>query len=237
MMKALFALVAVASTLMSTQRVYADSADDVLNRFRALYPSTRIDAVKPSPLAGIWIIQMGRNVAYSDSAGRYLLFGAIFDSQTRSVIAQSSAPSDDDEKRIIVPEEYLKLAIKTVKGNGAQRLSVFSDPQCGYCKRLEPELAKLNDVTIYTFPYPILGEISQQLTNNVLCAKDQRHAWSNAMTKGAVPVQRACGKSFEQVLELGKSIGINGTPTLIAGDGRVLSGAHSAQDIQGWLAQ
>jgi thiol:disulfide interchange protein DsbC len=236
-MKARIAMLAVTSALTLPQNARAESEDVVLNRFRALYPSTRIDSVKPSPLNGIWVIQMGRNVAYSDSAGRYLMFGAIFDSQSRTVISQSSAPSEDEQRRVSFPDEYLNLAIKTVRGTGVQRLAVFSDPQCGYCKRLEPELVKLTDVTIYTFPYPILGDVSQQLTNNVLCARDQQQAWSNAITKGTMPVQRACGKKFEQLLELGKSIGITGTPTLIAGDGRMLSGAHSAQDIQGWLAQ
>jgi thiol:disulfide interchange protein DsbC len=182
------------------------------------------------------MIQMGRNVAYSDLSGRYLLFGAIFDSHTRAVIAQSSPNDTEETKRVAFPEDHLRLAIKTVHGRGEKKVAVFSDPQCGYCKRLELELAKLENVTIYTFPYPILGDVSQQLTNHVLCARDQQAAWSSAMTKGQLPIQRTCDKGFEELLTLGKSLGITGTPTLIASDGRMLSGAHSAQDIQNWLA-
>ncbi len=83
----------------------------------------------------------------------------------------------------------LKDAIKSVKGNGKRQLAVFSDPNCPYCKQLEAELNKLNDVTIYTFIYAIKAQ-SIAPSKQVFCEADPALAWKNLIArKNRVPIQ------------------------------------------------
>src|SRR4029078_2757061 len=85
------------------------------------------------------------------------------------------------------------LALKHVKGNGKRVLYPFEDPNCGYCKELQKESAKLNDVTIYTFLWPILSAGSIERSRAIWCARDRGKAWEECMLKGVSPgTKRGC---------------------------------------------
>ncbi|MEK5764933.1 DsbC family protein, partial [Acinetobacter junii] len=82
-------------------------------------------------------------------------------------------------------------AIKTVKGNGQHVLAVFSDPNCPYCKQLEPELDKLKDVTIYTFIYPLKPQ-SIVVSRQDWCAPNQSYSWKKLIQQGVKPTVTSC---------------------------------------------
>ncbi len=81
----------------------------------------------------------------------------------------------------------LESAIKIVSGNGSRRIAIFEDPNCGYCKRLERDLAVLKDVTIYTFIYPVLGPDSDTKSRAIWCSKDAMGDWRKLMLDGVAP--------------------------------------------------
>jgi len=83
----------------------------------------------------------------------------------------------------------MKDAIVWKNGTGARKLVVFSDPNCGYCKRLEVDLQKLKNVTVYTFLIPVLGPESGEKSKNIWCSKDQAKAWLGWMLEGKLPVR------------------------------------------------
>jgi thiol:disulfide interchange protein DsbC len=118
-------------------------------------------------------------------------------------------------------------------------LAVFSDPDCPYCKRLEPELAKINNVTIYTFLMPLTQLHPNARANaiSVWCAADRAKAWALFMVRGQTTTHRACAHPVDRNVALGERLQINGTPTLIAADGRVMPGAANAEQIEAWLAK
>jgi thiol:disulfide interchange protein DsbC len=133
------------------------------------------------------------------------------------------------------PKGLLGNAIKTVKGDGSRQLAVFADPNCGYCKKLEQELTKVDNVTIYTFLYPVLGEDSKTLAIATWCAADRSKAWSDWMLNQKRPALVSCVTPINDNTVLGSRLGVTGTPTLIAADGRILPGAAPADKINEWL--
>jgi thiol:disulfide interchange protein DsbC len=155
---------------------------------------------------------------------------------------------DTKSKRNLTEEREAKLsaidfaglpfkdAITIVRGNGKRKLAVFEDPNCGYCKRFERDLAKVDNVTIYLFLYPILGDDSMTKSRNVWCAKDPAGAWSQVMTKEQTIPNANCNiAAIERNVEFGRKFKITGTPTLIAQDGSRVPGAINTMQIEKML--
>jgi hypothetical protein len=127
--------------------------------------------------------------------------------------------------------------MKEVRGNGARVLAIFSDPDCPYCQKLETDLRALTNVTIYTFLMPLvsLHPAAHSKAVSVWCAKDRTAAWHATMWRGEAVPQADCPHPVDRNVALGERLGINGTPTLIASDGRMLPGAASKEQIEAWL--
>jgi thiol:disulfide interchange protein DsbC len=96
-------------------------------RLKELYPSTRITAVRPSEVSGLYEVTMGRSVAFTDPTGRYFVFGHLFDMKEQKDL---TAQRLSDINRIDFAQLPLQDAIKTVRGDGSRKLAVFSDPDC-----------------------------------------------------------------------------------------------------------
>ncbi|MBF1164196.1 MAG: DsbC family protein [Dechloromonas agitata] len=207
----------------------------LLATLQKAHPGTHFSSIARTPVAGLYEIWMNGNVAYvSARQPRYFLFGHLFDTQSMSdltgpKLAQAGIVKNSDE----VPQKYqptaaaptrfeqlpLSDAIKTVRGAGQRRVAVFSDPSCPYCKQLEVELANLDNVTIYTFLLPFLGETKPIA---VWCAADRAAAWRRLMLDGddsLLNASTACDHPIGRNLALARQLGVQGTPTLIWADG------------------
>lgn len=206
----------------------------VVDKFKAMYPKTAFKEIRKSPVSGLYEVVMGENIAYTDESGRYFIFGHLFDMQRQ---VDLSAQRILDSKKTEYPAQYLAQAIKWVKGDGSRSMAVFSDPDCPYCKQLEVELARLDNVTIYTFLYPLESLHPEAKTKavSVWCSPNRAKAWSDLMLAGIKPKLLACNNPVNDNLVLGSRLGVVGTPTLIAADGRVLPGSAPAEKIDQWL--
>ncbi len=206
----------------------------IVEKFKAMYPKTTFKDIRKSQVAGLYEVVMGDNIAYTDESGRYFIFGHLFDMKEQVDI---TAQRKLDTKKAEFPAQHLANAIKTVKGDGSRVFAVFSDPDCPYCKQLEGELARLDNVTIYTFLYPLESLHPEAKTKavSVWCAPNRNKAWSELMLAGKKPKLAACNNPVNDNLELGSRLGVVGTPTLIAADGRVLPGSAPAEKIDQWL--
>ena len=215
----------------------ADSPATALEkRLRELYPNTQFSTVTDSPVSGIYEVVMGRNIAYTDEHGRYFLFGHLFDMPAQRDV---TAEHKDELARIDFNELPLDDAIKTVHGAGSRVVAVFSDPDCPYCRQLEPELAKIDDVTIYTFLMPLtqLHPDARNKAISVWCGADRVKAWAALMLRNQAPASANCDHPVDRNVALGERYQITGTPTLIAADGRMMPGAASAAQIEDWLGK
>ncbi|MDP2759801.1 MAG: DsbC family protein [Sideroxyarcus sp.] len=213
-----------------------DGAESLEKRLKDLYPATRIERVQPSEIPAVYEVTMGKNSAYTDATGRYFVFGHLYDMKTQRDL---TAERMEEQQRIDFSLLPLGDAIKTVRGKGERVLAVFSDPDCPYCKRLEAELDKLDNVTLYIFPYPLEGLHPEAVDKAVAvwCAPDRARAWADLMKTGKVPAKRDCENSIQRNIQLAQRLGINGTPTMVSADGRMLPGAAPGDRIEQWLAE
>lgn len=212
----------------------ADPVQELTDRLRKQYPNTSFTSVEKAPIEGLYEITMGKNIAYTDSTGRYFLFGNVYDMPAQVDVTASKR---ERLNRVSFPKDSLINAIKVVKGKGERQLVVFSDPDCPYCKQLEMELAKLDNVTIYTFLYPLeqLHPEAKARAISIWCNRSRANAWTDWMLLGKEPKPATCLNPIADNQNLGNRFGINGTPTMISEDGRQLSGAMRADQIDRWL--
>lgn len=216
----------------------------IMEACRAKYPNTTFVSIEDTQFAGLYEIRMPKNIAYSDETCRYWMFGHLFDMQTQTdltaeKLGEPSGPGEPEEggRESRARVEFNKLpfndAIKTVKGKGTRRMAVFSDPDCPYCKRLENSLKEVNDVTIYTFLFPLeqLHPEAKDKSIGVWCAPNRAKAWSDLMTKGTV-LKGRCSNPVDRNIDLAESFGITGTPALIFENNKIIPGAIPATRIE-----
>jgi len=197
-----------------------------------------IDEVTKSVIPGLYEIRVnGTEIYYSDAQANYLVQGNIIDVRSRRNLTEERVDKLTAIKFDALP---LKDAFTIVRGNGKRKLAVFEDPNCGYCKRFERDLQKVDNVTIHMFLYPILGADSAEKSKAIWCAKDKTAAWQDWMVRDQAPPAAAamCDTSaLARNVELGRAYKITGTPTLVFVNGSRVPGAIDAKQVEKHLAE
>jgi thiol:disulfide interchange protein DsbC len=197
---------------------------------KKLGSNAKVRSVSPAPVSGLYEVLVGNDIFYTDSSGRYLIQGEIIELSTgKNITEQRQA----DINRIKWSDLSTANALKTVRGNGSRQLAIFSDPNCGYCKRLEKSLLQLDNVTIYTYLIPILSADSTQKAKQIWCSPDGSKAYIDWMVNGVPPSGKGdCNTPLDKNLNYAKSYGITGTPTIFFTDGSRFPGAVQIADIE-----
>ncbi len=214
----------------SISTAYAGETD-IKNALQKKLPQLgQIQQVNKSPIPGLYEIVTEDRLFYTDKQARYLIDGGIFDLNTMRNLTEARSHQLFD-----VTVEFdklpLDLAVKQVKGTGARKLAIFTDPNCGYCKKLEQALREIDNVTLYRFMYPIFPGSAEKVTG-VWCSKDQVKAWDELMQNNIMPAAASCSTPTEKVLALGHQLKVNGTPALIFSDGTINPGYLPAADLE-----
>jgi thiol:disulfide interchange protein DsbC len=235
MHKPLFIL-AAAAVLLASLTAGADEAS-IRKAFAAKFPKTEVQSVTKLPYLGLYEIVVEGEVLYADESFDYLIDGNIISTKTMSNLTEQKKRKLSAIPFADLPFEY---AIKKVKGTGERKMAVFSDPDCPFCKRVEGDLAKLDNVTIYMFLYPIesLHPTAPNVAKRIWCSPDKAKAWDDYLQRGVAPgTDASCQNPVDKIVEFGRKKGINGTPTLVFESGARVPGAVSAAQIENYLSK
>jgi thiol:disulfide interchange protein DsbC len=209
--------------------------DRVKAELRKRVPEANVDSVRKVPYGGLYEVLVGGDIFYTDARGEFLVAGSIIDLKTKENITEARMRQVNAIKWESLP---LDSAIKIVRGNGSRKIAVFEDPNCGYCKRFERDLQGVNDLTLYVFLYPILSPDSVEKSKMVWCSADRSKAWLDHMVRdGAISGDSKCANPIDQILALGQSKRVTGTPTIIFENGDRVPGAIPVADLEKKLAE
>jgi thiol:disulfide interchange protein DsbC len=200
------------------------------------YPEIAVESVVKTPVAGIYEAFAGGQMIYTDENVSYLFVNAnLIDTEKKTNLTEERMSKLTAVRFDQLP---LNLAVKRVKGKGTRKLAYFGDPNCGYCKKFEQDLKAINDVTIYTFLYPVLGPDSLEKAKSIWCSKDKVKAWDDQLVNGVAPTAASsCDTSaIEKTVAFGKQKNITGTPTMFFVDGQRVPGAIPGEMIEQRLA-
>jgi thiol:disulfide interchange protein DsbC len=203
--------------------------NEIRKSLQSKFPNIgKIEHIAKTSYAGLYEIVIDGQLLYTDAQGDYLFEGSVIETKSRRDLSE-------ERRRILFAIDFdklpLELAVKKVKGNGKRKMAIFTDPNCGFCKKLEKELSGISDVTLYFFMYPIFPG-SDEIVRNVLCAKNPIKAWDDWMLSEIVPAKAVCDTQTAKVMALGQKLHVNGTPNLIFGNGMQAPGLLPAEELE-----
>ncbi|HSV36975.1 MAG TPA: DsbC family protein [Ramlibacter sp.] len=194
----------------------------------------KIDEITKAPMPGLFEVRIGTDIFYTDADANFVIQGSLIDAREKRNLTEERM-----EKLMAIDFATLPLkdAFTIVRGNGKRKIAVFEDPNCGYCKRFERDLQKVDNVTIHMFLYPILGQDSTDKSRNIWCTKDKGRAWQDFMVRDQpVPAGSCDTAALTRNIEFGKKHKITGTPTLLFADGTRVPGAIGAPQVEKLLS-
>ena len=230
------AAAAAASAANNATPVLTPDAAAIRNVLEQRFPGAKISHIEKSSYFGLYEVMLDDNLIYTDPAAAYVFVGSMYDTTTKQNLTEARSRKLN---RVAVDKLPYQLAFKRVKGDGSRKLVIFSDADCPFCHRLEGEIKGLDNVTIYTFLFPIdqLHPNAAQKSKQIWCSADKAKAWDAFFASGTLPDNKGdCGDPVAQTQALGNSLHINATPTLIFADGTMIPGALPLPQIEKEMA-
>lgn len=211
------------------------TTDKIKSTLEARMGDATIKSIEKTPIPGLYEVNLGSQIVYSDASGNYVLIGDLVDTRNSKNLTEARL---SETNKIDFAKLPFENAVKVVKGNGSRKIAVFSDPNCPYCHQLETTLKSIDNVTVYTFLYPVLSDDSTAKAKSIWCSTDRAKAWESWMVDRKAPTASgSCNTAaIDSNLKLGAKMNVTGTPTVILADGRRLPGAVSADRLESELS-
>ncbi|MBI1733321.1 MAG: DsbC family protein [Gammaproteobacteria bacterium] len=221
--------------ILPMSSAWADETPAVEPRLKAvlkgLLPDQEVTRVSPAPVPGLYEIQVGTEVLYMTTDGRYLIQGDMLDLTERRNLTEQKRSTARVQRLNEVP---LADMIEFAPPSPKHVVYVFTDTQCGYCRRLHREMAEINRrgiaVRYLAFPRAGVGSPAFEQMESVWCAADRRQALTDAKLGKPVP-SKTCASPVAREFALGEAIGVRGTPAIYTTDGRALPGYMPPDDL------
>ncbi len=214
--------------LVAPFAIAADSPADAAARkaLSELVPQAKIDKIEAAPIPGYRQVILGNQMLYISDDGKYLMQGTLFDTQEKRDLTAARIALQTRSALDAVPAEK-HIIFPAAGGKPKYKITVFTDIDCGYCRKMHTEIAEINklgiEVDYLFFPRSGPGTPSFDKAVSVWCAKDRNAAFT-AAKNGVEPAPVKCDNPIDEQFKLGLQVGVNGTPTVLAADGTKLGG-------------
>ncbi len=223
-----------AMLLMSA--AHAQDLEKIKKNIEAKMGGAKVESLTKTPYAGLFEAVADGEVFYVSAEGDMAFFGSIIDLKTERNITAARGKE-------IAAAGFAKLpldaAIKTVRGNGSRKVAVFTDPDCPYCKMLEKELIGVNNVTVYTFLYPLdqLHPDARNKSKAIWCSADKSKTWLDFMLNNVALKEASanCEVPFAKIEEVGAKYKVRGTPLVLFANGEKIPGSVKKETLEKML--
>jgi thiol:disulfide interchange protein DsbC len=218
-----FAMLGLALAV-STPVLAEDDFSAVEERIRALAPNAGSIAISETPIEGILMVQVSGDIVYATTDGKYLIQGRVIDMDTREDLTEGAKA---EVRREAMAEMDTSKQIVFAPEDPAYELTVFTDIDCGYCRKLHEQVPQYNEegisIRYMAFPRAGIGSRSYEKAVTVWCSDDQQQAMTEAKAGVEMaPIQ--CENPVAEQYQLGMTLGVSGTPALLTPDGQLIPG-------------
>jgi len=225
----------IAMAAMTAYAGECGTCSQVKKNVQAVLPATRIGEVRPAPgMKGMFEIRMGKTIAYTDKKGRLFIVGHMYDpAHNRDLTAERLADINRTKWKDLPLSDAIVSGSKT-----GMKLAVFTDPECPYCKQLETMLKQTPGLRVYTFLFPLesIHPNARAKAESIWCARDRHKALLSVMLDGKTLKPGTCDTPINRNIQLAQRLGINGTPGLVSGAGRIMAGLPQSKAVLlSWL--
>ena len=224
----------VAGTLIAGVAATAMADEQTIRRVvGANISGGSIESVKKLARGGLYEVLVrgpeGPVLLYTDAGAEVVLYGRVYDSATGVNLTKV-------RMRDLTTIDWNSLpfhwALTTRRGDGRRRIAIFSDPNCPHCERFERDLARVDDITVHVFMYPIIKPESVRQAKSVWCSPDRAKAWSDLMLERIEPsAQPDCENPVDELVALGRRLGATSTPTWFLRNGEMNAGAMRMSEL------
>lgn len=227
-------LLALTILALASAAATADEVEQrIVSRMKTMFPDESVTDVSPSPLKGIYEVLLGGSVFYISEDGRYVLQGDLIDLDKRSNLSNRKREIARKEAfENLAPGEVVEFA--AAAGTPGKVLYVFTDVDCGYCRKMHSEMAKINagGITVRYLAFPrsgLQGESFDKIAA-VWCADNRQDAMTKSK-QGKLVTSKQCDNPVAKQFELGQAMGVTGTPAVYTQSGRQLGGYVPVEEL------
>ena len=193
-------------------------------RIRTLAPNVESIAISETPIEGVLMVQIAGDIVYMTTDGKFLIQGRVVNMDTREDLTESA--KSEVRQELLAGVDTAKQ-ITFSPENPDYELMVFTDIDCGYCRKLHAQIEGYNEngiaIRYMAFPRAGNGSRSYEKAVSVWCADDQQEAMTQAKL-GGEPDPAQCENPIAEQYQLGMALGVTGTPAILTSDGTLIPG-------------
>jgi thiol:disulfide interchange protein DsbC len=232
----MFRLSGLAAALLiaacGASNAFAD-ADPRLELLKVLPAGSKLEDLRPSPVPGIYQFVQGADVSYLTADGKFFIDGNVYDMKSRANLTEELRAHARMALVGAVPESEMLIFSPP---NPRYTITVFTDVDCAYCRKLHGDMAELNRLGIrvrYLF-YPRTGPNTESWhkAEVVWCSPNRNDALTRAKAGAALDLNKTCGATpVKREYDLGQAVGVRGTPAILTDSGEFIAGYMPPREL------
>ena len=237
------AAIAAIGALVTASSALADEApspdpatgDALVAKLKTVQPKLPIESVRKTDLEGVLALELADgSVIYGTSDARFLFTGDMYGVQSDGFVNLTDSIRSERRRDLLKDLSEEDAIVFSPVGERKAFVNVFTDVDCGYCRKLHQEMAEINalGIEVRYLAYPRAGKDSESYDKIVSawCAKDPHRAITELKLGENIP-QRTCANPVEAQMDLANQLGVSGTPALLTEDGRLIPGYLPAENL------
>jgi len=200
-----------------------------------LMPRIDIGSIGASEIKGVYRVELNSGeTLFVNSDASYFLTGEMYSAKAGQIVNLTEARRGKFRAAKVAAIKPDEKIVFPAKGEIKARIAVFTDIDCGYCRKLHKEVPKMNElgieVSYLAYPRAGVGSESYDKFVSAWCSTDQKKAMTDAKSGKSIPAQK-CDNPVAQQFELGQGLGVTGTPAIVLEDGTLVPGYMPADKL------
>lgn len=233
-MKLVSAALSLSLMLMGAASVSADEKQ-IKKHLGEVLPSLAIKSVEPSEIKGLYRVESSNSeVLFVNEDASFFVTGEMFSTAQGRVVNLSEQRKGEARAAQLAAVKRDDKIVYPAKGETKARIAVFTDIDCGYCRKLHKEIPEMNElgieVSYLAYPRAGIGSNSYNKIVSAWCAEDPLQAMTDAKAGKSIP-SKTCANPVESQFLLGNAMGVRGTPAIVLEDGTLVPGYMPAKQL------